>query len=156
MLCFFFSLAALAFLSSPTCLPRQMNIPHGLELSQRQRQRQLCQVFRHQVRRSESRKCLLWTRDANLQFLLRLDENYIVFRGNEHESASAHLTGTLVFCVTEPLTIKHVRLTLSGISRIRYARSFFLSANIAFWPAARQHDSRTLNIPSLFHLTAES
>src|SRR5271170_771878 len=67
--------------------------------------------------------CLLWTRDANLQFLLRLDENYIVFRGNEHESASAHLTGTLVFCVTEPLTIKHVRLTLSGISRIRYAHS---------------------------------
>jgi hypothetical protein len=80
----------------------------------------------------KARKCLLWTRDANLQFLLRLDENYIVFRGNEHESASAHLTGTLVFCVTEPLTIKHVRLTLSGISRIRYAHSSFLSANIAF------------------------
>jgi hypothetical protein len=65
-------------------------------------------------------------------FLLRLDENYIVFRGNEHESASAHLTGTLVFCITEPLTIKHVRLTLSGISRIRYARSFFCPAKIAF------------------------
>src|SRR5271156_5089842 len=114
-----------------------MNAPHGLELSQWQRQRQQCQVFRHQVRRSESRKCLLWSRDANLQFLLRLDENYIVFRGNEHESASAHLTGTLVFCVTEPLAIKHVRLTLSGLSRISYVRPLHLLYILLHGPVLR-------------------
>ena len=49
---------------------------------------------------------------------IRLDDDYIVFRGNEQEASSAHLRGTLVLCLSEPLTIKHVRLTLSGISRI--------------------------------------
>ena len=82
-------------------------------------------------------------------FLFRLDENYIVFRGNEHESASAHLTGTLVFCITEPLTIKHVRLTLSGISRIRYARSFLCPPKSPFRGVAPQQESRTLKHPAL-------
>lgn len=48
-------------------------------------------------------------------FSIRLDNDYIVFRGNEDESASAQLAGSVVLCVTEPLTISHVQLTLSGI-----------------------------------------
>ncbi|KAM5466670.1 hypothetical protein MauCBS54593_005927 [Microsporum audouinii] len=53
-------------------------------------------------------------------FDIRLDEPYIVFRGNEEESASAHLKGTLVLCLSEPLTIKHLRLHLTGMSRISW------------------------------------
>ena len=48
----------------------------------------------------------------------RLDEDYIVFRGSEHEAASAHLSGRLLLCLSEPLNIKHLRLHLTGISRV--------------------------------------
>ncbi|KKK20287.1 hypothetical protein P175DRAFT_0446939 [Aspergillus ochraceoroseus IBT 24754] len=51
-------------------------------------------------------------------FDIRLDEDYIVFRGGEQEAASAHLSGKLVLCLSEPLSIKHIRLHLTGISRI--------------------------------------
>lgn len=49
-----------------------------------------------------------------------LNEDYIVFRGGEHEAASAHLRGTLVLCLSEPLAIKHIRLELTGMSRVWY------------------------------------
>ncbi|RMD41203.1 hypothetical protein DV735_g3886, partial [Chaetothyriales sp. CBS 134920] len=48
-------------------------------------------------------------------FDIRLDNDYIVFRGSEDEAASAHLAGSLVLCLTEPLTVSHIQLTLSGI-----------------------------------------
>lgn len=48
-------------------------------------------------------------------FDIRLHNDYIVFRGNEDESASAQLAGSVVLCLTEPLNISHVQLTLSGI-----------------------------------------
>jgi arrestin-related trafficking adapter 4/5/7 len=48
----------------------------------------------------------------------RLDDDYIVFRGNEEEAASAHLRGKLILCLAEPLTIKYIRLTLTGLSKI--------------------------------------
>ncbi|KAJ5380837.1 HECT-type ubiquitin ligase-interacting protein creD [Penicillium cataractarum] len=51
-------------------------------------------------------------------FDIRLNDEYIVFRGGEHEAASAHLKGTLVLCLSEPLTIKHIRLQLTGMSRV--------------------------------------
>uniref|UniRef100_A0A093VT96 Carbon catabolite repressor D n=1 Tax=Talaromyces marneffei PM1 TaxID=1077442 RepID=A0A093VT96_TALMA len=51
-------------------------------------------------------------------FDIRLDDQYVVFRGSEHEAASAHLRGTLVLCLSEPLTIKHIKLSLTGMSRI--------------------------------------
>ncbi|OKL56332.1 putative HECT-type ubiquitin ligase-interacting protein creD [Talaromyces atroroseus] len=51
-------------------------------------------------------------------FEIRLDDQYVVFRGGEHEAASAHLRGTLVLCLSEPLTIKHLKLTLTGMSRV--------------------------------------
>ncbi|EXJ54385.1 hypothetical protein A1O7_09724 [Cladophialophora yegresii CBS 114405] len=48
-------------------------------------------------------------------FDIRLDNDYIVFRGSEDEAASAHLAGSLVLCLTEPMMVQHVDLTLSGI-----------------------------------------
>lgn len=52
------------------------------------------------------------------RLIVRLDEDYIVFRGGEDEAASAHLTGRLLLCLSEPLNIKHLRLHLTGISRV--------------------------------------
>ncbi|KAE8145116.1 putative HECT-type ubiquitin ligase-interacting protein cred [Aspergillus avenaceus] len=51
-------------------------------------------------------------------FDIRLDEDYIVFRGGEQEAASAHLSGKLLLCLSEPLSMKHIRLHLTGISRV--------------------------------------
>nr|A1CTF4.2 RecName: Full=Probable HECT-type ubiquitin ligase-interacting protein creD; AltName: Full=Carbon catabolite repressor D [Aspergillus clavatus NRRL 1] len=51
-------------------------------------------------------------------FDIRLDEGYIVFRGGEQEAASAQLSGKLLLCLSEPLAAKHVRLNLTGISRV--------------------------------------
>ncbi|KAJ5081647.1 hypothetical protein NUU61_009911 [Penicillium alfredii] len=51
-------------------------------------------------------------------FDIRLNDDYIVFRGSEHEAASALLKGTLVLCLSEPLAIKHLRLELTGMSRV--------------------------------------
>ncbi|KAI2359195.1 hypothetical protein LOY91_006852 [Ophidiomyces ophidiicola] len=51
-------------------------------------------------------------------FDIRLDDDYIVFRGSPEEAASAHLKGTLVLCLSEPFTIKHLKLRLVGVSRI--------------------------------------
>ncbi|KAA8644362.1 hypothetical protein EYZ11_001385 [Aspergillus tanneri] len=51
-------------------------------------------------------------------FDIRLDEDYIVFRGGEQEAASAHLSGKLILCLSEPLSVKHIRLHLTGISRV--------------------------------------
>lgn len=48
----------------------------------------------------------------------RLDDDYIVFRGGPAEAASAHLKGTVVLCLSEPLTIKHLKLQLIGIARV--------------------------------------
>ena len=53
-------------------------------------------------------------------FDVRLDNDYIVFRGSEDEAASAQLAGSVVLCLTEPLNISHVQLTLSGIVHMSY------------------------------------
>ncbi|PGH11064.1 hypothetical protein AJ79_05106 [Helicocarpus griseus UAMH5409] len=51
-------------------------------------------------------------------FDIRLDDDYIVFRGSEDEAASTILKGKVVLCLSEPLTIKYLRLHLCGMSRV--------------------------------------
>lgn len=53
-------------------------------------------------------------------FDIRLDNDYIIFRGGEHEAASAQMQGSVVLCLTEPLSIKHLKLTLTGITRMSW------------------------------------
>lgn len=48
-------------------------------------------------------------------FEIRLENDYIVFRGSEDEAGSARLAGQLVLALNEPLTIAGINLTLSGI-----------------------------------------
>ncbi|PGH00999.1 hypothetical protein AJ80_09075 [Polytolypa hystricis UAMH7299] len=62
-------------------------------------------------------------------FDIRLNEDYIVFRGDEHEAASAHLKGTVVLCLSEPLSIKYLRLHLTGMCRIGWAHGSSASSS---------------------------
>lgn len=83
------------------------------------------------------------------KLIVRLDEDYIVFRGGEHEAASAHLTGRLLLCLSEPLNIKHLRLHLTGISRVWLVYCF---------PVAGQQRNKNTNVAagiSLRHPLAE-
>lgn len=48
-------------------------------------------------------------------FDIRLDNDYIVFRGSEDEASSAELSGSVVLCLTDILNIAQINLTLSGI-----------------------------------------
>lgn len=48
-------------------------------------------------------------------FEIRPESEYVVFRGTEDEAGSARIAGELALCLTEPMTIAGVNLTLSGI-----------------------------------------
>ncbi|KAK3381400.1 hypothetical protein B0H63DRAFT_524125 [Podospora didyma] len=47
-------------------------------------------------------------------FEIRLENDFIVFRGNEHESSGQLLKGTVVLCLPAPLKIEDVHLRLTG------------------------------------------
>lgn len=48
-------------------------------------------------------------------FEIRLDNDYIVFRGGSDEAGSARLAGELALCLTDAMAITGITLTLSGI-----------------------------------------
>lgn len=48
-------------------------------------------------------------------FQIRLDNDYIVFRGSEDEAGSARLSGEVALCLTDVMTITGITLTLTGI-----------------------------------------
>ncbi|KAK0707561.1 hypothetical protein B0H67DRAFT_497009 [Lasiosphaeris hirsuta] len=47
-------------------------------------------------------------------FEIRLDNDFLVFRGSEHESSGQLLKGTLVLCLSSPLKIEDIHLRLTG------------------------------------------
>jgi len=53
-------------------------------------------------------------KSAHTLFDIRLDEDFIVFRGNEHESSGQILRGSVVLCLSSPLKIEDVHLRLTG------------------------------------------
>ncbi|TGJ88422.1 hypothetical protein E0Z10_g364 [Xylaria hypoxylon] len=53
-------------------------------------------------------------------FEIRLDDEFIVFRGNEHEASGQLLKGVLVLCLREPLKVEDVHLRLTGHCRIAW------------------------------------
>ena len=44
----------------------------------------------------------------------RLDRDFIVFHGTEHESSGQLLKGTVVLCLPAPLKVEDVHLRLTG------------------------------------------
>lgn len=59
-------------------------------------------------------------RNSYSLFDIRLDNDFIVFRGNDHESAGQVLKGTVVFCLPSSLRIEDVRLRLIGTLRLSW------------------------------------
>jgi hypothetical protein len=49
----------------------------------------------------------------------RLDNDFIVFRGEDHESSGQQLKGTVVLCLPTSLRIEDVHLRLTGTLRMR-------------------------------------
>jgi len=53
-------------------------------------------------------------RNAITLFEIRLENDFLVFRGNEHESSGQLLKGTVVLCLPSPLKVEDVHLRLTG------------------------------------------
>lgn len=51
-------------------------------------------------------------------FDIRLENDFIVFRGNEHESSGQLLKGVIVLCLSAPLRMEDIRLRLTGTLRL--------------------------------------
>lgn len=58
-------------------------------------------------------------RNAFTLFEIRLDSDFIVFRGNDHESSGQLLKGTLVLCLPSALRVEDVHLRLIGTERLQ-------------------------------------
>ncbi|PHH82256.1 hypothetical protein CDD82_6575 [Ophiocordyceps australis] len=56
-------------------------------------------------------------RNSYSLFDIRLDNDFLVFRGNEHESSGQQLKGVVVLCLSSSLRIEDVRLRLTGTLR---------------------------------------
>ncbi|KAK3186277.1 hypothetical protein K4F52_005041 [Lecanicillium sp. MT-2017a] len=54
-------------------------------------------------------------------FDIRLEQDFIVFRGSDHESAGQILKGVIVLCLGQPLRIEDIHLRLTGTHRISWA-----------------------------------
>lgn len=51
-------------------------------------------------------------------FDIRLENDFIVFRGNDHESSGQLLKGVIVLCLSAPLRMEDIRLRLTGTLRL--------------------------------------
>lgn len=50
---------------------------------------------------------------------LRLDNDFIVLRGNDHEASGQLLKGTVVLCLPTSLRVEDVHLRLIGTERLK-------------------------------------
>lgn len=62
-------------------------------------------------------------RNSFTLFEIRLENDFIVFRGNEHESSGQLLKGTVVLCLPAPLKIEDVHLRLIGTLQLAWTDS---------------------------------
>ncbi|KAI8944537.1 arrestin [Xylaria longipes] len=53
-------------------------------------------------------------------FEIRLDNDFIVLRGNDHEASGQLLKGVVVLCIREPLKVEDIHLRLTGHCRIAW------------------------------------
>ena len=69
---------------------------------------------------------------ASLILASRLDDDFVVFRGSEHESAGQLVKGVVVLCLPQPLKVEEIRLKLTGILHFQYVFSplHVLSSNL--------------------------
>lgn len=48
----------------------------------------------------------------------RLENDFLVFRGNEHEASGQLLKGVLTICVPSPIKIEDIHMRLTGVQRL--------------------------------------
>ncbi|KAI5866160.1 hypothetical protein GGS23DRAFT_555775 [Durotheca rogersii] len=60
------------------------------------------------------------SRNVCALFEIRLENDFIVFRGNEHEASGQLLKGVVVLCLREPLRVEDVHLRLVGNCRVAW------------------------------------
>lgn len=68
-------------------------------------------------------KALKSGRSAVTLFEIRLENDFIVFRGSEHESAGQLLKGTVVLCLSNALKLDEVHLRLTGTLRLSFSQT---------------------------------
>ncbi|KJZ73208.1 hypothetical protein HIM_07405 [Hirsutella minnesotensis 3608] len=59
-------------------------------------------------------------RNSYSLFDIRLDQDFIVFRGSDHESSGQILKGVVVLCLSSSLRVEDVRLRLTGTQRLSW------------------------------------
>lgn len=59
-------------------------------------------------------------RNALTLFDIRLENDFLVFRGNEHEASGQLLKGVLAICVPSPIKIEDIHLRLTGVQRLTW------------------------------------
>jgi hypothetical protein len=57
-------------------------------------------------------------------FEVRLENDFIVFRGNDHEASGQLLKGTVVLCLSSPLKLEDIHLKLIGTAHYTYVAMF--------------------------------
>ncbi|EMR64812.1 putative arrestin domain-containing protein [Eutypa lata UCREL1] len=62
-------------------------------------------------------------RNACTLFEIRLENDFIVFRGNEHEATGQILKGCVVLCLREALKVEDVHLRLTGNCRLAWVEA---------------------------------
>jgi len=67
-------------------------------------------------------------------FEIRLENDFIVFRGSQHESAGQLLKGTLVLCLAHPLKIEDIHLRLTGTLSLGWTDSKITSTGLSNHP----------------------
>ncbi|KAI1631226.1 arrestin [Biscogniauxia mediterranea] len=60
------------------------------------------------------------SRNACTLFEIRLENDFIVFRGGEHEASGQLLKGVVVLCLRDPMKVEDVHLRLTGNCRIAW------------------------------------
>lgn len=78
-------------------------------------------------------------RNAFTLFEIRLDSDFIVFRGNDHESSGQLLKGTLVLCLPTPLRVEDVHLRLIGTERLHWTDARLTPTGISNQKVDRTH-----------------
>ncbi|CAN8098460.1 unnamed protein product [Discula destructiva] len=78
-------------------------------------------------------------RHAYTLFEIRLDNDFIVLRGNDHEASGQLLKGTLVLCLPTSLRIEDVHLRLIGTERLNWTDSRITPTGISNQKVDRNH-----------------
>ncbi|KAL1903355.1 hypothetical protein Sste5346_000641 [Sporothrix stenoceras] len=79
-------------------------------------------------------------RNALTLFDIRLENDFIVFRGNEHEASGQLLKGVLAICVPSPIKIEDIHMRLTGTQRLVWTDPKVTPSGLASTKVDRTHN----------------